>query len=68
VVGCLLGWFGSNVLSYWVQSQVGFAMPVRLGASEAMLVAALLVLGAIVATLPAWLVFRRPIAEGLVSG
>ena len=68
VVGSLLGWFGSNVLAHWMQSQVGFAMPVRLGASEAMLVAALLVLGAIVATLPAWLVFRRPIAEGLVSG
>jgi hypothetical protein len=43
-------------------------MPVRLGATEALLVAALLLLGALVATLPAWLVFRRPIAEGLVSG
>ena len=27
----------------------------------------LLLLGALVAMLPAWLVFRRPIAEGLVS-
>ena len=68
VVGCLLGWFSSTALSYWMQSQVGFAMPVRLGATEALLVAALLLLGALVATLPAWLVFRRPIAEGLVSG
>jgi len=25
-------------------------------------------LGALVAVLPAWLVFRRPIAQGLVSG
>jgi putative ABC transport system permease protein len=67
VMGCLLGWFGSTALSYWMQSQIGFAMPVRLGATEALLVAALLLLGAVVATLPAWLVFRRPIAEGLVS-
>lgn len=68
VMGSLLGWFCSSALSYWMQSQVGFAMPVRLGATEALLVAALLLLGAVVATLPAWLVFRRPIAEGLVSG
>jgi len=68
VMGCLLGWFSSTALSHWMQSQVGFAMPVRLGATEALLVAALLLLGALVATLPAWLVFRRPIAEGLVSG
>ena len=67
VMGSLLGWFSSSALSYWMQSQVGFAMPVRLGATEALLVAALLLLGALVATLPAWLVFRRPIAEGLVS-
>ena len=66
-MGCLLGWFSSTALSHWMQSQVGFAMPVRLGATEALLVAALLLLGAVVATLPAWLVFRRPIAEGLVS-
>ncbi len=66
-MGCLLGWFSSTALSHWMQSQVGFAMPVRLGAAEALLVAALLLLGALVATLPAWLVFRRPIAEGLVS-
>ncbi len=67
VLGCLLGWFSSTALSHWMQSQVGFAMPVRLGATEALLVAALLLLGALVATLPAWLVFRRPIAEGLAS-
>ncbi len=68
VIGFMLGWLSSNVLSYWIQSQVGFAMPVRLGAAEAQMVAALLLVGAVVATLPAWLVFRRPIAEGLVSG
>lgn len=67
-LGVALGWLGSNLLSHWIQSQFGFSMPVRLGATEGVLVAGLVVTGAIVATLPAWLVFRRPIAEGLVSG
>jgi putative ABC transport system permease protein len=67
-LGVVFGWAGANILSHWMQSQFGFAMPVRLGASEAVLVAGLLVTAAVVATLPAWLVFRRPIAEGLVAG
>ena len=66
-LGVMLGWLGSNGLSHWMQSQFGFAMPVRLGATEEVLVAGLIVTGSIVATLPAWLVFKRPIAEGLVS-
>jgi len=67
-LGGMLGWLGSNLLSHWMQSQIGFAMPVRLGATEGVLVVGLILTGAVVATLPAWLVFRRPIAEGLVSG
>lgn len=67
-LGVVFGWVGANILSHWMQSQFGFAMPVRLGASEGVLVAGLLVTAAVVATLPAWLVFRRPIAEGLVAG
>ena len=67
-LGVLLGWGASNLLSHWMASQLGFSMPVRLGATEALLVAALVTTAAIVATLPAWLVFRRPIAEGLIAG
>jgi hypothetical protein len=50
-----------------MQSQVGFAMPVRFGAAEAGLVGGLLLVGMLVGALPAWLVFRRSIAEGLIS-
>ncbi|MDD5333488.1 MAG: ABC transporter permease [Rhodoferax sp.] len=67
-IGVLLGWAGSVALSYGLQSQVGFDLPVRLGAAEGVLVGALIGVGALVATLPAWLVFRRSIAEGLVAG
>lgn len=67
-IGVLLGWASSVGLSYWLQAQVGFDLPVRLGAAEGMLVGSLILVGALVATLPAWLVFRRSIAEGLVAG
>ncbi len=67
-IGVLLGWAASVALSYGLQSQVGFDLPVRLGAAEGVLVGALILVGALVATLPAWLVFRRSIAEGLVAG
>ena len=66
-LGVLFGWGASNLLLHWMASQLGFSMPVRLGATEGLLVVALLVTAAVVAILPAWLVFRRPIAEGLVS-
>lgn len=67
VLGTTLGWGGSVALSHWLQSQLGFVMPVRLGAAEAVLVGGLLASGALIGLLPAWLTFRRSIAEGLVS-
>jgi putative ABC transport system permease protein len=68
VLGALLGWGGSIALSHWMQFQLGFDMPVRLGLSEGILVGALVITGALIGLLPAWLTFRRSIAEGLVSG
>ncbi|MBT3067805.1 ABC transporter permease [Rhodoferax sp. U11-2br] len=66
-LGTALGWGGSVALSHWLQSQLGFVMPVRLGAAEALLVGGLVVSGALIGLLPAWLTFRRSIAEGLVT-
>lgn len=66
-LGTALGWGGSLLLSQWMQSQLGFVMPVRLGAAEGLLVGGLVVSGALIGLLPAWLTFRRSIAEGLVS-
>ena len=42
-------------------------MPVRLGLTELLLVGALVLAGALIGLLPAWLAFRRSIAEGLVA-
>lgn len=66
-LGLLMGLGASAALSAWLQTQTGFAMPVNLGAPEAYLVAGLMLAGAFIATLPAWLAFKRPIAEGLTA-
>jgi putative ABC transport system permease protein len=66
-LGVLLGWVSALMLSHWMQSQIGFDMPVRLGSAEAVLVGGLITAGALIGLLPAWLSFRRPIAQGLVS-
>lgn len=65
VCGIALGWLASWGLSQWLQTQLGFALPVQLGAAEATLVAGMLLSGAVVGVVPAWLVYRRPIAQGL---
>jgi putative ABC transport system permease protein len=56
-----------DLLSHWAQLQLGFEMPVRLGSAEGLLVGGLVLAGALNGLLPAWLSFRRSIAEGLVS-
>jgi len=67
VFGTVLGWVAAKLLSHWAQLQLGFEMPVRLGTAEGLLVGSLVLAGALIGLLPAWLSFRRSIAEGLVS-
>ena len=66
-LGLGLGLGASYALSQWLSRETGFAMPVTLGTPEVMLVAGLMLAGGLIATLPAWLAFRRPIAEGLAG-
>ncbi len=65
--GLLLGWSGSQLLARWLATRTGFAMPVSLGMAEWLLLGGLVLAGALIAMLPAWLTFRRPIAAGLSS-
>ena len=67
LLGTVLGWGASLLMSQWMQSQLGFAMPVSLGLTELLLVGALVLAGALIGLLPAWLAFRRSIAVGLVA-
>ena len=64
-LGLLLGVAAASALSCWLQALAGFAMPVSLGAPEGFLVGGLILAGALIATLPAWLAFRQQIVEGL---
>ncbi len=64
-LGLLLGVAASAGLSAWLTAQTGFAMPVDVGSAEAALLGGLVLAGGIIAALPAWLAFRRSIAEGL---
>lgn len=66
-LGLLLGLGGSWLLAQWLAGRMGFALPVSLGGPEAALVGGLILAGALIAMLPAWLSFRRPIADGLGS-
>ncbi|SDH72851.1 FtsX-like permease family protein [Propionivibrio dicarboxylicus] len=65
LVGMAMGYGVSTLLAACLQAQTGFVMPVSLGAPEALLVGGLLLAGALIAVLPAWLAFRRSIAQGL---
>ena len=64
-IGLVLGYGASWLLTQLIAPRMGFAMPVSLGAEELLLAAALAASGLVIATLPAWLSLRKPIAEGL---
>lgn len=64
-LGLVLGYGASWLLMYGIASRMGFSMPVSIGAEELLLAAALAGAGLLIATLPAGLALRRPIADGL---
>jgi len=65
VLGLALGYGTSWVLSGWIATRIGFLLPLSIGYEELLLAASLAGIGLIIATLPALLSLRRPIAEGL---
>ena len=64
-VGLGLGYGVSWVLSGWIAAHIGFALPLSIGREELLLAVSLAGIGLIIATLPALLSLRQPIAEGL---
>jgi putative ABC transport system permease protein len=67
LAGLALGYGASLLLAAWLRTRTGFVMPVSLGMPEALLVGGLMLSGAAIAALPAWLAFRRSIAQGLTG-
>lgn len=64
-LGLLFGYGASRLLSATVAERLGFTLPVSIGGDELLLAAALCVTGLVIATVPALLSLRRPIAQGL---
>ena len=67
VAGLALGYGTSWLLSGWIATRTEFTLPLSIGREELLLAGALAGIGLIVATLPALLSLRKPIAEGLKS-
>lgn len=65
LVGLPLGWGAAAVVSSLVAATTGVSMTATIGATELGLVALLLVLGMALSLLPALLIYRQPVVDGL---
>jgi len=61
--GLLLGWLGASVLSTALRARTGIAVPVSMSWSEIALVATLAAVSALLAIVPSWLSYRRPVSS-----
>lgn len=67
LAGLLLGHFAAQAISVWAQSRLGFPLPLQAGSEEVLLVVGLVVFGALIALIPAALVFRRALHDELMT-
>lgn len=67
VIGLPLGWLFASGVSTLVAQQTGVAMTATLGATELAWIAALLALGLVLSFIPAALIYRRSVVDGLRS-
>jgi len=65
LLGLALGYGAAELLSVTIAARLGFMLPVSIGAEELLLATALAISGLLIATLPALLSLRTPIAQGL---
>lgn len=65
VIGLPLGWAMAGVVSALIARETGVAMIATIGLRELALTGILLGLGLVLALIPAVLVYRRPVVEGL---
>jgi putative ABC transport system permease protein len=64
-VGLPLGWAAAHLVSAMVAQRTGIAIVPMLGAPELMLAGLMVFCGLVLALLPAWLCYRRPVVEAL---
>lgn len=67
IVGLGLGWMVAQSVSQVFTAETGMAMSASLGASELSLAGGFVLVGLVLATLPAFLLYRRPVVAALRS-
>ena len=67
LAGLALGWLGATVISHVLQARTGLALAPAIAGPELSLVAGLVIVGALIALVPAWHAHRRPVASLLRS-
>ena len=65
IVGLGLGWMVAQSVSQVFTAETGMAMSASLGASELSLAGGFVLVGLVLATLPAFLLYRRPVVAAL---
>ena len=65
LLGLALGWLGAIAVSLAFQQRTSIELPVAISPSELLLVAAIVVVGLALATVPAALAFRGSVASAL---
>lgn len=65
MLGLALGWGAAAVVSHFIAQSTGVSMQASIGGTEIGLLAAFAGLGLLLATIPALLVYRRPVIDGL---
>ena len=65
ICGLGLGWMVAQSVSRIFTAETGMAMQASLGSSELMLAGGFVIIGLILATLPAFLLYRRPVVSAL---
>lgn len=65
LAGVLVGWVGAFLVSLGFQDRTGIALPVSLGPPEAILVGAIVLIGLLLAAIPAAMAYRGSVAAAL---
>jgi len=65
LIGLVLGWAAAALMSAAIAQSTGIAMQAAVGWRELGLTGVVILLGVILATIPALLIYRRPVIDGL---
>jgi putative ABC transport system permease protein len=66
-MGLLLGAAAARVVSHLITRATGIVLAAQIGLEELSLVAGMIVFGLLVATVPAFIAYRRPVMAALTS-